>query len=471
MSAIIDEHTQWMDSDGKPLNAGKLYIGTAGGDPVQTAGVTTIYSDRDLSVSIDNPQNLDANGRATNKIWFDGKYSIQVNNSAAVQKYQELDAGEASSGVSVVQLSSVAGTNTITATGTPTITAYTDGQMFIFKAASANTGSVTLNVDGVGAKSLKMFRSLVVLNGMLKINQTIVVVYNSTEDSFEWLNVTMQTIPFFEGTSVASATTPDIWAVNGNTLHITGTTGITGFAAAPNVGARRTIIMDGIVTFTNSANLALPGGANFTTIAGDVFEVYADTLTQFDVSFKGNIPASTAEGTTGTATRRFPPVAVVKSMINTHKKTIGTPIATTSGTTQSFTGLPNTVTEITLMFSGISTDGVEELLVLLGDSGGYESSGYLSNVSAAASTDASTVGFILTVGQTASELFSGEVTFSKFSGNKWVQKGSLINGQSSAAVRVSAGEKTLSGVLTQIRLTTTGTPDTFDAGELNIRYS
>ena len=48
-------------------------------------------------------------------------------------------------------LTSVAGTNVITGNLTPAIASYVAGQMFSFLSAGANTGAVTLNINGVGA--------------------------------------------------------------------------------------------------------------------------------------------------------------------------------------------------------------------------------------------------------------------------------------------------------------------------------
>lgn len=47
------------------------------------------------------------------------------------------------------------GTDDYAITPVPTITAYTAGQVFTFKAGAANTGSATLNVAGLGAKTIK----------------------------------------------------------------------------------------------------------------------------------------------------------------------------------------------------------------------------------------------------------------------------------------------------------------------------
>lgn len=71
-------------------------------------------------------------------------------------------------------------------------------------------------------------------------------------------------------TAIASATTPDINAATGNTIVITGTTTITGFSAADQAGIERKLIFNDAVLLTNGASLVLFGGANITTVAGDV---------------------------------------------------------------------------------------------------------------------------------------------------------------------------------------------------------
>ena len=102
-----------------------------------------------------------------------------------------------------------------------------------------------------------------------------------------------------EGAAVASATTTNIWATDGNTVHITGTTTITSFGTAPQAGAWMKVVFDGILTLTHSANLNLPGAANITTAADDFAFVYADSATQFDVLyFKATgAPVNQGQGT------------------------------------------------------------------------------------------------------------------------------------------------------------------------------
>jgi len=53
-----------------------------------------------------------------------------------------------------VTLGTIAGANTITAVATPVVTAYATGQTFRFVSVGNNSGAVTLNIDGLGAKAV-----------------------------------------------------------------------------------------------------------------------------------------------------------------------------------------------------------------------------------------------------------------------------------------------------------------------------
>lgn len=85
-------------------------------------------------------------------------------------------------------------------------------------------------------------------------------------------------------TTVASATTPDIWTGTGNNINYTGTATATGFAAAPQAGASRILDCAAAAVFTAGANMLIDGvasGSNLTVAAGDRVEVFARTTTQF----------------------------------------------------------------------------------------------------------------------------------------------------------------------------------------------
>lgn len=72
------------------------------------------------------------------------------------------------------------GTDAYAITVTPTPTAYVTGQVFRFKAGTANTGACTLNVDSLGAKTIKTKYNADTVTGDILANQIVEVVYDGT---------------------------------------------------------------------------------------------------------------------------------------------------------------------------------------------------------------------------------------------------------------------------------------------------
>ena len=158
----------------------------------------------------------------------------------------------------------------------------------------------------------------------------------------------------------------------------------------------------------------------------------------------------------------------------TDKIVSGTAVASTSGTSIDFTGIPSWAKRVTVMFAGVSTSGTSGQQIQLGTSGGVVTTGYTSGAfhSANASTFAtSTTGFILSVGNNslAVDTKHGAIVISNIGSNNWVEQGVLH----SAGYNVGnscAGSVTLSGTLDRVRITTVNGTDTFDAGSINILY-
>jgi hypothetical protein len=137
----------------------------------------------------------------------------------------------------------------------------------------------------------------------------------------------------------------------------------------------------------------------------------------------------------------------------------------TSGTSIDFTGIPSWVKRITVMFNGVSTNGTSSLQVQLGDSGGIETTGY---VSSSQGTVFSTTGLIFTPGAVAVNNYSGAMTLTLMTGNTWTATSLLT--RDDAATFYGAGVKALSATLDRLRITTFLGVDTFDAGQINILY-
>lgn len=183
--------------------------------------------------------------------------------------------------------------------------------------------------------------------------------------------------------------------------------------------------------------------------------------------------------TSGSVTVTVPAVAgsntaTIGAATGTHYPfTAGTAVASTSGTSIDFTGIPSWVKRITVMFAGVSTNGTSNPQIQIGDSGGIETTGYVStgsyiSISSVADSGANTTGFITGWSNSAATNYNGAFTLTNLNSTSWVCVGSLAG--SDGLTNFGSGAKTLSDTLTQVRITTVNGTDTFDAGSINILY-
>jgi hypothetical protein len=153
----------------------------------------------------------------------------------------------------------------------------------------------------------------------------------------------------------------------------------------------------------------------------------------------------------------------------------GTSVASTSGTSVTFTGIPSWVKRITFILNGVSTNALSTLIIQLGTSGGIVTTGYnsshavISTAGVAASAAFVTAGFTLGTAA-ATDAFSGTYFISSFGGNIWTNSGTASRVGTAATLYSGSVPFSLGGVLTQIRLSTVA-GDTFDAGSVNILYA
>ena len=148
----------------------------------------------------------------------------------------------------------------------------------------------------------------------------------------------------------------------------------------------------------------------------------------------------------------------------------GTAVASTSGTSIDFTGIPSWVKRVTVMLNGVSTNGTSSLLFQIGTSSGIESSGYVSSGTyqgAGSGGATSTAGFLNQAGGAIADTTCGTTSIVSFGSNKWVSSSVSSTGSSNYSY-IGAGAKTLSGTLDRVRITTVNGTDTFDAGSINI---
>jgi hypothetical protein len=152
-----------------------------------------------------------------------------------------------------------------------------------------------------------------------------------------------------------------------------------------------------------------------------------------------------------------------------------TAVATTSGSTVNFTGLPSWIKRFTVVLDNVGVTGTDNLLIQLGDSGGIETTGYISTAefitfspTLSAGGFSNTSGVIVTIGA-AVNLSTGSIVFNNISGNRWVATGQHNFSNIVTTLGWSAGEKTLSATLDRVRITLTGA-DSFNNGSVNIIY-
>jgi hypothetical protein len=78
--------------------------------------------------------------------------------------------------------------NAYTLASNRTLSSYAQNQFFIFEANHANTGAATLNVDSIGAKSIKKHNDVDLASGDIESGQIVAVVYEAAADAFQMIS-------------------------------------------------------------------------------------------------------------------------------------------------------------------------------------------------------------------------------------------------------------------------------------------
>jgi hypothetical protein len=291
--------------------SGTFLINTAG-QPVVAGTVISSTAFNALTADL-------ATGLST-AITKDGQTTVTANIPMSTYKFTGLGVGSAatdSANLSQVQstvtklLTSVSGTDTITAVGAPVVAAYAAGQMFYFVATGDNTGAVTLNIDSLGAKAVTRDGSVALAAGDIKSGEVVVVVYDGTRfqvvsqlnsaGDARFANVSIASslyvggVSTFVGNAGFSANVSIASALSvGGVAAITGATTIGGNLTLNGGTANGVLYLNGSKVATSGTALVFDGtnlsgtGSIGTTIAGKT--------AQFDAA-GGSIYASFADGT------------------------------------------------------------------------------------------------------------------------------------------------------------------------------
>jgi hypothetical protein len=144
-----------------------------------------------------------------------------------------------------------------------------------------------------------------------------------------------------------------------------------------------------------------------------------------------------------------------------------------TGTAVDFTGIPSWVKRITIVFSGVTTNGTSPPLIQIGDSGGPEFASYAGSSTASASANTVTgqtftTGFGLQSVDAAASIH-GVMVLANIAANSWVASGAFALAGSASTISCG-GSKTLSSTLDRVRITTVSAIDTYDGGTINILF-
>ena len=204
-------------------------------------------------------------------------------------------------------------------------------------------------------------------------------------------------------------------------------------------------------------------------------------VTSAGATVTGTLAATGAvSGTTGTFTSTLGVTGAITGSSTVagstgilYPLTSGTAVASTSGTSIDFTGIPSWVKRITMMWEAVSSSGTSSNIIQLGTSAGIQTASYLGAggySGGAPVTDNYSSGYLIKTALAASSLH-GTLTLTLLNASTGLWCMSYILGNTNESyIRFGAGSKTLSGTLDRIRLTTVNGTDTFDAGSVNILY-
>ena len=334
--------------------------------------------------------------------------------------------------------------------GTTTSTAATITTGTIPTLTAGTTTSTAANITNGTVQTLTASTANI-SQGSAILTQGTIATLNSTTGTIATLNSTTGTISGLNST-------------NGTIATLNSTTG-----TIPTLVAT-TLITTG--TGTGAAPAIAPTGDTNTGIffpAADTLAATTNGTERLRIASDGQLGIGGANyGTSGQALVSNG-ASAAPSWQSVSAITRATAVNSSGQTAIDFTSIPSGVKRITVILNEVDTAASGEILVQLGDSGGIESTSYVSTslrVVAAGGSDgtSSTSGFVW---KSTAGINSGMFSIANVSGNIWIQ---THTGKAATNVSVfGGGSKTLSDVLTQVRITLTAS-DTFSSGSINILY-
>ena len=161
-------------------NGSGVFTINTGGQPVITG--TTISS------TVFNNLTADLATGLTTALTKDGQSTPTANIGMGAFKITNLAAGTVASDAArldqvqggAATFITVTGTDTLTGTVVPALSAYSTGNQFSFLVANTNTGAVTINVDGIGSKAITRTGTTALVAGDMVAGQAVEIIYDGT---------------------------------------------------------------------------------------------------------------------------------------------------------------------------------------------------------------------------------------------------------------------------------------------------
>jgi hypothetical protein len=378
-----------------------------------------------------------------------------------------LDSGSLDSGLSAVSLGVITSTNT----SLPQISDWVKSAMVQDDAILARMlGDSTLGfalINGtltatVGSSALTVAIKTKAGTDPSSTDPVLVVFRSSTLTSgvYNVRSVTAATSVVVSSGSTLGTTSAVQSQINVIAIDNAGTVEL---AVVNNSGA---LLLDETTLISTTAE----GGAG----AADSADVYYSTSARASVPYRNIGYVISTQATAGTWASSPTQIQLLSTPQIKSGWTYLAEQASTSGTSIDFTGIPSWATEVVVMFAGVSTNGTSDVILQIGDAGGIETSGYLGACSAlagAASTSNFTAGYGLSASSAAANVYHGNATLhlEDASDNTWTATSTLARSDG-AQTHLGSGSKPLSATLTQLRITTVGGANTFDAGVIRVKY-
>lgn len=253
--------TVYTDSDGYPVTASggstktAVYTGTA-------AFKVTITDSSDVEIiSLDNVKGaLDTSNFATGTL----------SNAMAVLSKTTTYTIATGDGYKVINANASGGAFTMTL---PSAAPAGDGWWVMLRGnAAASSNEVT--VARAGSDTIRTKASTSATSVTLSAGAAGFMVSDGA--GWNWIPIEVEGGGDFPSTTIASASTTNLGASSSPFVTVSGTTTITSFGSAPN--RFRIVYFSGALTLThNATTLIMPGAANATTTAGDVFMFVSDS--------------------------------------------------------------------------------------------------------------------------------------------------------------------------------------------------